>query len=175
MTGIVNAPGDRGIQHNHYNHEETVSNITGTIDNLDVAVDYFIKTITKGRGIITRRIQNEKGTYAKVVEYPKMTAFGFPTDEKYFVIYKRPWFHNFGKIYSKRETTGTTATPNMLRMAQIEGAKIAIVFIDRTIYEITGEEFWNYCKENGTIRDVQWNFTTYPEAACPKSLLRRVA
>lgn len=173
MTCIINAPADRGIQHDH--HEQPTTNIADGIDNIDYATEYFIKKITKGKGIVTRNIQNERGTYGKIVEYPKMTAFGFCQDEKYFVIYKRSWFHQFGKIYGKRETIGTTATPNMLKLAVIEDAKIAIVFIDRTIYEIAAERYWRYCQDNATTRDVQWNGTSYPEAACPKSLLARIA
>lgn len=167
---MIAAPADRGVQDKPFHHTSN----SETIDDLDSATRYFNRTIAAGRGIITRSISNERGAYANVVEFPKMTAFNFPVYEKYFVLYKRSWFHQFGRVYDKREQTGTTATPSMLKMAVLEDAMIGIIFIDRTIYEIKGQVFWNYCQDNNTVRDAMWNGVPYPEASCPKSLLRRV-
>ena len=147
------------------------------VDSLEEAVDFFIKYVTNGRGKKVRDIPDVHGrTVGVVIDGPEPTAFGFDVMTRYYVLFKRNWENRFGQIYDKSEMVGQNISPDILEQALFDNfATIACVMLDNTVWICKSADWMRYCRENDTIRDVQWEgHQPYKEASIPLRMMKRI-
>ena len=148
-----------------------------SVDSMPEAVDYFVKYVTKERGHIVRYVDDLRGLkVAAVVDYPEPTPFGFDHTTRFYVLFKRNWENQYGRIYDKAELVGQNISPDILEAAYLDNfAVIACVMIDHTMWTCKASDWLRYDNENGTARDVEWpGHDPYKEVSIPRSLMKRI-
>lgn len=92
---------------------------------------------------------------------------------KYYVMYKREFFHKFGVIFALHGMKGAGESINKenLNLAlKYEVDKIMLVYATGYVYVVTPQQWKEFAEQFGTIRETGQGETTY---SIPLSYLRR--